>query len=131
MLGVTTSAKGNRCSTRGDRIVVDEGRSACRHHNRIDDDMTSFATLKGAGDGAHDLRRRDHADLHRVGPDVFEHRVDLRDDESGVDVEHPRNAERVLSRQRRDRAGGEKPMRLDGLDVGLNAGSPLESNLRW
>ena len=79
---------------------------------------------------AHDIGRRDHAYFHRIGPDVFEHRIYLGDDERRINIHHSRNAERVLRRQRCDSARGEKTVSLDGLDISLNAGSTARIGAR-
>ena len=80
--------------------------------------------IESIGDGAHDGRRRHHADLHRIGPDVVEDGVDLGAHENGIHLEHVGNAERVLGRERRDDALPEQMMGGDGLQVGLDTRSP-------
>ena len=80
--------------------------------------------IEPVGDGAHDGRRRHHADLHRVGPDIVEDGIDLGAHENGIHLEHAGDAERVLSRERRNGALPKQMMGGDGLQVGLDARSP-------
>ena len=74
-------------------------------------------------DDGNQLRRGDHADLHRVGDDIREYGVQLLRQEMGGGLQNIRDAGGVLGRQGRDRAGGEYAVGGHGFDIGLNPGA--------
>ena len=62
--------------------------AARRHHDRVEHDAALPPAVEPAGDRRDDVRRAEHADLHRIDVEVGEDRVDLGGDEirrHGVD----------------------------------------------
>ena len=74
-------------------------------------------------DDVDDLSGGYHADLHRIGADILEHRIDLRPDHFRRDILHGTNAAGVLRGDGRDGRFRVKTVRCYGFDVGLDAGS--------
>lgn len=93
------------------RVFADKARAARRHHDGIDHDVFRMPLVEAAGNRADDLGRRRHANLHRIGADVGEDRVDLLRDERGGHLVHPRYPERILRGERGDDRLGEQVMR--------------------
>ena len=91
---------------RHDRIARCQLRAARGHHDGIDHDVDRAVAHERFGDGIHNVSRRHHADLHRIGTDVVEHHVDLLRYERRRYVVHTVHARRVLcSKCRDDRLG--------------------------
>ena len=105
-----------------DGRLVGERRAARRHHDGVEDDRHSQA-LQPLGDRLGGFRRTDHADLDRVGADVAQHRIDLRQHHVGRHRHHRLHAERVLRGDRGDRRHPMHAAAREGLQVGLDPGA--------
>ena len=76
-----------------------------------------------SGDSADDCGVCQHADLDGVGADVAEHRLDLLHHERRADGLPGQDAERVLRRNRGQRARAEDAVRGKRLEIRLDSGS--------
>ena len=104
-------------------LLGDKTRAACCDHDGIEHDIAGFMRAQAFSDNGDDVRGGDHADLHGVGADILEHGVDLGGNHSRVDILHRAYAARVLGRDGGDSGFREQTVRLDGFDIGLDAGT--------
>ena len=79
--------------------------------------------LQPLGDGLDEAGGRDHADLHRVRPDVGKDAVDLLGEKLRGHFKNTLYAGRVLGGQRRDRTHGKYAIHGHGFQIGLNTGA--------
>jgi len=113
--GSSSSRSAATASRREQRVV------ALGDHHGVQHDVRGAVPPQRVGDGAHDLRIGEHADLHGVDADVVEDGVELRAHERGVGRVDRRDAARVLRRERRDHARAVCAERGERLQVGLDA----------
>ena len=100
---------------------LDQRGAGGRHHHRIEHHVRQRVAVDGLRHGLRDLGRVQHADLDRVHADVAGHGVDLRGQKirrHGVDAGH---AQRVLRRQRGERAHAVGAQRGKSFQISLNA----------
>ena len=128
---MTTSARGKQAIDEGsNRSIGYKSRTARRHHNRVNDDMTGSMTSKGLGDGAHDIGRRDHAYFHRIGrisSNTASIWATTNDGSTSTTPEMPSvfcAVSAVIA------LVAKKTVGLDGLDISLNAGSTARIGAR-
>ena len=108
---------------RGDGVLGDEPRAARGDHHGVDDDVLRRVVLQPLGDDLDEAGGRDHADLHRVRPDVGKDAVDLLAEECRSYFKNTLYAGRVLGGQRRDRTHGKYAIHGHGFQIGLNTGA--------
>ena len=90
-----------------DSLLLDETRAAGGHHDRVDHHVARLMEKQTLGDDVDDLGGGDHADLHRFGTDILEHRIDLRPDHFRRDILYRAHAAGVLRRN-----GGDDRFRI-------------------
>ena len=118
--------RGQRQQLRGqglDGVVPQELCAGGGHHDGVHHHPLRAVLPELFRDDGNQLRRGDHADLHRVGDDIREYGVQLLRQEMGGGLQNIRDAGGVLGRQGRDRAGGEYAVGGHGFDIGLNPGA--------
>ena len=81
---------------RVDGLLFDKARAASGHHDRIEHHVARLMESQTLGDDVDDLGGGYHADLHRIGADVLEHRIDLRSDHFRRDILHGTHPAGVL-----------------------------------
>ena len=104
----------------GDGVLEDEPRAARGDHRGVDDDVLRRVVLQPLGDDLNEAGGRDHADLHRVRPDVGKDAVDLLAEKCRSYFKNTLYAGRVLGGQRRDRTHGKYAIHGHGFQIGLN-----------
>ncbi len=124
--GVSTLARGQICSI--------SARSASGSSSRAPDSATiTGSTTTGVPPGSSssacatacvDRDGAEHPDLDRVDADVCDHSANLRQHDLGINRQDRAYAARVLSRDRRDRAGAVYAAARERLQVGLDPGAP-------
>ena len=118
--------RGQRQQLRGqglDGVVPQELCAGGGHHDGVHHHPLRAVLPELFRDDGNQLRRGDHADLHRVGDDIREYGVQLLRQEMGRGLQDVCDAGGVLGRQGRDRAGGEYAVGGHGFDIGLNPGA--------
>ncbi len=106
---------------RGDGLLPDQRVAAGRHHHRVQHHALEPVMVDRPGHHLDDLGRMQHADLDRVDADVLDNGGDLRLQEVRRHAVDRAHADRVLRRQRGDRAHAVAAQRGKGLEVGLDA----------
>ena len=106
-----------------DSLLLDETRAAGGNHDRVEHHVARLMETQTLGDDVDDLDGGDHADLHRFGADILEHRIDLRPDHFGRDILHRAHAAGVLRRDGGDDRFRVQTIRCNGFDIGLDARS--------
>ena len=125
MFGVTMCASGGDGLQRGHGRGLEQAIAALRDHDGIDHDRHAGARRQRSGDGVDDCGIGQHADLDGVGADVAEHRLDLlRPAACSASHQH---AERVLRRDRGERARAVDAVRGKRLEIRLDPAPPPES----
>ena len=104
-------------------VLGDEARAARGDHHGVDDDVFRPVVLQPLGDDLDEAGGRDHADLHRVRPDVGKDAVDLLAEKCRAYFKNTLYAGRVLGGQRRDRTHGKYAIHGHGFQIGLNTGA--------
>ena len=107
----------------GEVMDSPESTSARGDHNGVDDDVFRPVVLQPLGDDLDEAGGGDHADLHRVGPDVGKDAVDLLGEKLRGHFKNTLYAGRVLGGQRRDRTHGKYAIHGHGFQIGLNTGA--------
>ena len=105
--GVTTVARGRtQLDERGLGVRVEQPRAGLGDHHRVDDDRRAGGQQVERLRDRRDRRDRaaEHPDLHRVDAHVLDDRPHLRDDHRRRDRLDGRHRDRVLRRDRGDRA---------------------------
>jgi hypothetical protein len=101
------------------RIVLQQLGAGARDHHRIDHERHPVGSEK-VGDDVDELTREEHSRLRGVDSDVREDRHQLRLDERRGQFLHSAHPERILRRQRDDRARAEAAGGGERLEVRLD-----------
>jgi hypothetical protein len=94
---------------------------ALRDHHSVEHDALRPMAAQRLGDGAHDIRVGEHADLHGIDADIVENGVELCRDERRIGRVDGRDAARVLRGECGDDARAVGAERRERLEVGLDA----------
>ena len=95
--------------------------SACRHHDRIQDNMFRFVLAEFGSNTFHSLRGRKHADLDGIRENIRKYGIHLCGDKISRCFQNPIYSGSVLGSQGSDHTGSVDTVHGDRLDIRLNA----------
>lgn len=110
-------------SQRLDSGGVDQEVSGAADHHGIDDQILDFPALELAGDGAHDVGRRQHSGFGGVDSNVLRNCFDLERHVLGGNVGDAGDSDGVLGGDRCDGAHAVNFQGRESLQIGLDAGA--------